>query len=227
MPEPSDISAKFQPDYTPEQLENLGVYDSLCPYAAADALLARAFAAKPDHSVLGEKRRLLAKVCCDIAAKNLPGHVAECGVYKGGAARILATAFETKDVLLFDSFQGFICDDSMPNQFHTGSFGDTSLEAVRAYLDDKPNCRFYPGWLPVSAKDVHAAFCFVHMDMDHYDSTSHALSLFWPKIVPGGAILFDDWDDVCCPGIRRAITEFFPDTQVLDIHQNQCLAVKT
>ena len=34
MPEPSDISAKFQPDYTPEQLENLGVYDSLYRGAA-------------------------------------------------------------------------------------------------------------------------------------------------------------------------------------------------
>jgi hypothetical protein len=40
-------------------------------------------------------------------------------------------------------------------------------------------------------------------------------------------MLFDDWDDACCPGIRRAITEFFPATQILDIHQNQCLVVKT
>jgi superfamily II DNA or RNA helicase len=29
MPEPTDLAAQFQPDYTPEQLENLGVYDAL------------------------------------------------------------------------------------------------------------------------------------------------------------------------------------------------------
>ena len=34
VPQQPDISAKFQPDYTPEQLENLGVYDSLYRGAA-------------------------------------------------------------------------------------------------------------------------------------------------------------------------------------------------
>ena len=29
MPKSDDIAAQFQPDYTPEQLENLGVYDAL------------------------------------------------------------------------------------------------------------------------------------------------------------------------------------------------------
>ena len=36
--------------------------------------------------------------CIKIKDKNLEGDVAECGVFKGGSARILATVFEDKKI---------------------------------------------------------------------------------------------------------------------------------
>jgi len=190
------------------------------------ALIEIAFKDKPFLSLLGDKMNFLAGVCLDISMKNIPGEVAECGVYKGGSARLLSTAFPRRKIHLFDSFCGFIKDDSIGVGFKKDEFSDTSLDAVKEYLDDRPNCLFFQGWLPESAKEVREHFCLIHMDMDHYDSTMESLNLFWPKLVAGGAIVFDDWDGHCCPGIRQAITEFFPDEQERIIHGNQCVIFK-
>jgi hypothetical protein len=191
-----------------------------------NTLMQIAFKDRPCLSLLGGKMDFLAKVCFDVAKKNLAGEVAECGVYKGGSARLLSFAFPHKSIYLFDSFSGFLKDDSIGVGFKKDHFSDTSLESVKKYLDDRPNCRLIQGWLPDSAKEVCEYFCLIHMDMDHYDSTRQSLDFFWPKLVSGGAIIFDDWDDHCCPGVRQAINEFFPDDQERIIHDNQCVIFK-
>lgn len=189
-------------------------------------LIESSYRHKQSVSLLGDKLKFLAKVCCDISQKKIPGEVAECGVYKGGSARLIATAFPDKKIYLFDSYDGFEKDDSIGVGFPKGFFSDVTLDSVKEYLDDRPNCLFFKGWLPESAKGIDDRFCLIHMDMDHYDSTIQCLNFFWPKIVPGGAIIFDDWEDTCCPGVKKAITEFFPSNYELIISGNQCVVFK-
>ena len=193
-------------------------------------LIALAFKDKDFRSVMdANKINFLAKTCCDILEKNIQGDIAECGVYLGGTARLISTIFSNKKVFLFDSFCGFIKDDTMQNAFRKGSFSDTSLEKVKEYLSDRNNCVFIPGWLPESATPVkHNTFSLVHLDMDYYESTIKSLEVFWPLIPVGGVIIFDDWDHPCCPGVTVSIKEFFANIDHnMIIDGNMCAIYKT
>lgn len=177
----------------------------------------------PSTSLLGNIDHF-ASVAKGILDLNLEGDVAECGVYKGGSARLLATIFPNKKIFLFDSFEGMIENDILDKGHKKGDFKDTSLEQVKSYLSDKPNCAFFPGWIPSSASFLNEEkFCFVHLDLDLYQSTKASIEIFWPKIVSGGVMVFDDWEWENCPGVTQSITEYFDNQGIqhkkhIDLH---------
>lgn len=174
-----------------------------------------AFGEKPNNSLLGQKISVLEKSSVDILKKNLPGDIAECGVYKGGSARLLATIFPNKKIFLFDSFDGMHESDVLPNGHNKGDFSDTSLLQVKDYLGDKPNCLFFSGWLPESASSLtDEKFSLVHIDLDLYQSTKTAINLFWPRLVEGGFMIFDDYRWKHCPGVEKAISEYFENSDI-------------
>jgi O-methyltransferase len=176
------------------------------------SFISQAFSNIPNTSLLGTKMDYLESTAHTILNLNLDGDVAECGVYKGGSARLLATMFPNKKIFLFDSFEGMLESDTLERGHQKGDFRDTSLEQVRSYLSDKPNCSFFPGWIPSSASFLREErFCLVHLDLDLYQSTKAAIEIFWPKIVDGGVIVFDDWEWQNCPGVKQSITEYFDD----------------
>ena len=45
------------------------------------------------------------------------------------------------------------------------------------------------------------------IDADQYRSIKDSIAHLWPQIVPGGAMLFDDYK--CLDGATRAVTEAF------------------
>ena len=178
-----------------------------------------AFQFTQNMSVLGCKLPYLAKKAIQIAERDLQGDVVECGVYKGGSARLLSTIFNNKSILLFDSFEGMLEDDQMDVGSHKkGNFNDIGLNEVKSYLADKNNCLFYKGWIPESTKHLtNEKFCFVHLDLDLYQSTKSSIEIFWPRLVSGGAMVFDDWEWHDCPGVKRSVIEYFG----LDLHKYQ------
>lgn len=191
----------------------------------------QAYCYKPNLSAMEkEKIEFLSEIASDILEKKILGNVVECGVWKGGSARLLATIFKDKKIYLFDSFEGFIKNDTLTNHYNKGSFSDTSLKNVQEYLSDKTNCIFCPGWFPETIsciKEEKEKFCFVYLDMDHYQSTIDALNFFWDKLSTNGVILFDDWKNHCCPGIEKAIEDFFKciDYEIKTI-KNMCAIYK-
>jgi O-methyltransferase len=54
-------------------------------------------------------------------------------------------------------------------------------------------------------------FSFVHIDLDIYSAIKSACEFFYPRMQPGGILLFDDYGYSSCPGARAAIDEFFAD----------------
>lgn len=144
--------------------------------------------------------------------KDLPGAVAECGVYRGGTLRLLARALPDKTVWGFDSFQG------MPpvrdfDSHKEGDFGNTSYAEVSNFISDLNNVRLIPGIFPGTFKyaENEKEFCLVHLDCDIYDSYMSALSFFMPRLVEGGYLITDDCH--ICQGAKRAIDEVFPDIE--------------
>lgn len=141
--------------------------------------------------------------------EQLPGAVAEVGVYKGGTAYLLASLTHNS-VYLFDTFEG-MPETSSYDLHHKGDFADTSLRAVTELLKNLPNAIIYKGIFPSdTAHHVQGEqFSFVHLDCDIYQSLKESLEFFYPRMTQGGIIAFDDYAEPNCPGAKRAIDEFF------------------
>ena len=65
------------------------------------------------------------------STRRCSGEVAECGVYKGGTAKILAELVPDRPLHLFDTFCGMPETDPSRDLHKAGDFADTTLESVR------------------------------------------------------------------------------------------------
>jgi hypothetical protein len=147
--------------------------------------------------------------------------MAECGVYKGGSALLIARAIQAArsaggpsavELLLFDTFEGMPDTTGADAQVHTaGDFGDTSLEAVAKVMSPFPFASLHPGLIPASLNGLEDhRFSFVHIDVDLYRSTLDCLEFFYPRLVPGGIMLFDDYGmTIYEHAEKKAVDEFF------------------
>jgi O-methyltransferase len=165
-----------------------------------------------DHTTL-DRVRCYVLYQFAMQASQLPGNAAEVGVYKGGSARLLSQTIAPrarKTVHLFDTFTGMPATDPSIDLHNPGDFADTSLEAVRTSLRDCRNLRFYQGFFPDTAAPIKdQKFCLVHVDVDIYPSVRDSCRFFYPRMVRGGIMLFDDYGFDSCPGARKAVDEFF------------------
>lgn len=146
------------------------------------------------------------------ATRRCKGDFAECGVYKGGTARILAEIQPDRPLHLFDTFEGMPETDPARDLHKRGDFADTSEISVREYLSGFENVNVVPGLVPDSLAIVGGRrFSFVHIDLDIYSAIKSACGFFYPRMDPGGILLFDDYGFPSCPGARAAVDEFFDD----------------
>lgn len=156
------------------------------------------------------------------AVDGVAGDFAELGVYRGGSAQLMAEAGPDRTVYLFDTFSGAPYRD----EFHKpGDFTDTSLGCVLGIMRDYPNVRVCAGLFPDSAMSVTARFAFVHLDADLYLSTLDGLQWFFPRMEIGGIILIDDYGRDTCPGVERAVGEFYGEVEV--VGDGQARIIKT
>ena len=52
-------------------------------------------------------------------------------------------------------------------------------------------------------------FCFVNVDVDLHEPTRDSIEFFYPRMVPGGVMVFDDYgSQMQSPGAARAIEVF-------------------
>ena len=166
-------------------------------------------------------------------ASRLPGRFAECGVYKGGTARWIAESASgaANRLDLFDTFTGMPGEaESDPSGHRPGDFGDTSLEAVRAYLADLEGVRFFPGRVPESFRSGGGErYAFVHVDVDLYQSVRDCCEFFTDRLAVGGVLVFDDYGfERYRHAARRAVDEFFEDRPEfpISLRNGQCLVFR-
>jgi predicted O-methyltransferase YrrM len=141
----------------------------------------------------------------------LAGEVAEVGVYKGGSARLIATYLPHKTVHLFDTFEGMPSTDPKKDCHQKGDF-TVSFDIVKNYLSDLKNVRIYKGIFPDTSEPIQdKQFALVHVDVDIYTSIKACCEFFYPRMLPGGVIVFDDYAVKSCPGATQAVDEYFAD----------------
>jgi O-methyltransferase len=164
-------------------------------------------------------------------ALSIQGQFAEVGVYLGGTAGLLAEVLRNTDrqCHLFDTFEGMPDTDPNEDLHRRGDFSDTSLSAVQKHLKEYSNLSFHKGIFPGTAKSLESErFAFVHVDADIYSSVWDCCTYFYPRLSPGGVMIFDDYGFIGTPGSRKAVDTFFADLPETPCYlpTGQCLVVR-
>ena len=160
---------------------------------------------------------------------NLPGDIAECGVFRGHTSLALGIAIKesgaAKKIYALDSFEGFdeVADkeaarlgkDVENPLLRKGAFSETSLELIqwKLHVTDLeglviPVKGYFRQTLQTLTSD---RYCFVHLDCDLGESYRDCLAYFYPRMVPGGYICFDEYRMPGWPLTTQVIDDFFHD----------------
>ncbi len=145
--------------------------------------------------------------------ENIGGAFAELGVYKGETAKLIHEMDTTRNLHLFDTFDGFTEKDLKSeiindDKYSSTNFSDTDLQSVQKLFTESKNIFYYKGYFPETTKEVtEQTFALVNLDADLYQPTIAALHYFYPKLSAGGVIIVHDYNHTW-EGIVRAVDEF-------------------
>jgi len=168
---------------------------------------------------------------------DLPGDIVELGVYRGASLMSWANFLEIrnmgdrqKQVFGFDNFAGFTSFDPKDGGtdqsvekglagFDAGVFEDILTDAISIYDKDrfipyKPRIRLVKGDIEQTVprfieENPGLRISLIHFDCDLYRPTKVALEAFWPLVVPGGVVLFDEYGIRPWAGESNAVDEYF------------------
>jgi O-methyltransferase len=152
-----------------------------------------------------------------IMQKNVPGAIAELGVYRGELAALLNSLFRDRTLYLFDTFEGFSQNDLSPeregklSQAAAGDFQDTNVELVMARMAHPEKVIVRKGYFPATADGLDDTFAFVSLDVDLHKPMAAGLEFFYPRLSKGGCIFVHDYSNRRYNGVRAAV-EAFSDT---------------
>ena len=160
-----------------------------------------------------------------IKINNIAGLIAEVGVFKGTTARLFHDFFPDKEILLFDTFEGFDQRDinhkkeSSKENLASKTVFNSSLESVKDFVGESASVKLIPGYFPetTGAIDPENQYALVHLDADLYNPQLSGLEYFYPKMTLGGVIIIHDCNNEYF-GSRKAIDEFFldrPETPII------------
>ena len=174
------------------------------------------------HTMVGRKRLDNIEFCLDVIRQdNIPGDLAETGVWRGGASifmRGYLAAWEMMDrvVWVADSFEGLPVPSMPQDEGYDFSAMRVPILAIpmeevqenfRRYnlLDNQ--VQFLKGWFcdTLSIAPIEQ-LAVLRLDGDLYESTMDGINALYHKVSPGGFIIVDDYGDF--EPCRRAITEF-------------------
>jgi len=160
--------------------------------------------------------------------KGVPGDIVECGVSTGHGILYWALLCEltatNRMIYGFDSFSGFppsIEADKKPDTSFQTQEGDYASppELVMKVLEDGrvsadfgvQHIRLVSGFFDKSLQQYNGSIALLHLDCDLYESYHICLASLYSRVVSGGIIMFDEYEDSDFPGAKRAIDEFFSD----------------
>ncbi len=157
---------------------------------------------------------------------NIPGHILEFGVYKGASIIRFATFRDTleneysRKIVGFDTFGTFPTNElqnaddiKFIKEFNEAGGDGLNKDELNEILSTKGfrNIDLVKGnvliTLPSYLKDnPETRIALLNLDMDVKEPTDIALDLLYDRVVPGGLILFDDYNTVA--GETISVDEF-------------------
>lgn len=176
-----------------------------------------------------KRRAALALSLLDLDARGIPGDIVECGVWRGGSIILARKLCPERVCWLYDTFTGM----TQPGEWdrkHTGPHAtdvwdskvgagnpwcaaaqDEVIANLRKFgvLDPAKIC-IVPGDVAESLKvraNIPQAIALLRLDTDWYESTRAELVALYPRLVPGGVLIVDDYHH--WRGSAKAVKEYF------------------
>ena len=163
------------------------------------------------------------------AKEGLAGAIVECGVWNGGSAAVMALADREargpsaapRPVWLFDSFEGLPPpkekDDRKALEHYFEGMNKGSIEAVKRVFTNLKlpleRLTITKGWFEQTLPKAELpATAILHIDADWYDSVKVVMETCYPKVVPGGYVILNDygfWE-----GCDRAVEDYFAERKL-------------
>ncbi len=169
-----------------------------------------------------------------LSSRGIPGAFIECGVWKGGSCMLacltsLDEGRTDRDFYLYDTFTGM----TEPTEHDRVAFSgrhvterwednfaswEVPRDAVEKNLEStgypKKRLRFVVGKVEETLEHtVPEKIALLRLDTDWYESTARELEILYPRLVPGGVLIIDDYGHFT--GARKAVDEYFSQGDIL------------
>jgi O-methyltransferase len=155
-------------------------------------------------------------------ARQIPaGDVLEVGSWRGGSGTVIARALSSRDsagstasartIYLADTFAGVVKAGERDTYYKGGEHANTSVDTVQELLaragvaDVQLLAGVFPEERGPEIADRRFALC--HIDVDVYQSAKETFEWVWPRMVPGGIVVFDDYGFYGCEGVTSYVEE--------------------
>ncbi len=172
----------------------------------------------------------------EVINRQIKGDFVECGVATGGLACAMGLALKKHGQLrpfhLFDSYEGLpyagpqddcqpglglktpMSDRPLSERLTSCGLNLTSIELVKEHLEQVHVAElpwiFHKGWfqdtLPALPANAIPEIALLHLDGDLYESTLICLEHLYPRVVPGGLVIVDDYGMIGC---AKAVSDYF------------------
>lgn len=145
--------------------------------------------------------------------KDIEASIIEIGVWRGGTSFLLAESLNKKNYLyLCDTFEGVVKSSDKDNYYKGGEHSDVDYDEVVQLMKhtEETNIKILKGIFPDETSDsisIEEKFKICHIDVDVYESAKDIFYWIWPKIIPGGYVIFDDYGFASCEGITLLVNE--------------------
>lgn len=208
---------------------------------ASDTQRAIIEAVTPDTMTSPERILALCEAVSYVCQNRIPGEIVECGVWKGGSMAAIARTLESLDasdrqLWMYDTFEGMSSptendvdfQGQMANHLMSESdserstekdsiFCECSLELVQTTLHKTGYPESLLRYVKGKVEDTLSAesperIAILRLDTDWYESTRCELEQLFPKLVPGGVLIIDDYGH--WQGCRKAVDEYFAENDV-------------
>ena len=169
-----------------------------------------------------------------VVQENLVGDFVECGVWRGGSVMAMALQLNRlgvsdRNLWLYDTFTGMTEPTDIDVESGTGKSASDLLQATD--VGDGNNIWCVAGRMSVEANVASTGYpmdlvtfvegdvseslyrtapsqvALLRLDTDWYESTKSCLEMLYPKLIPGGVCILDDYGHWA--GARRAVDEYF------------------
>jgi hypothetical protein len=169
--------------------------------------------------------RFLSLYECYKKTLSIAGQIAEVGVYRGAASLFFAKLSLIYEPHSSTQVHGFdLFERAVPREGGKGYTYVETYQRVKELIDVQGlqhKVMLHQLDVRRDLKDFfernpHLQFRLVFLDAgDHYENVAASLREFWPRLMPGGIVVFDQYNHEVAPEETSAVRDFLPASAII------------